>query len=65
MKSYFLLLSSSEFIDFCVSSPCQNDGLCVNERSSFNCICVTGWRGIDCSIGDTHGVAQYINYNYL
>ena len=35
--------------DFCVSSPCENNGTCVNGSNSYICNCVKGWKGINCT----------------
>ena len=37
-------------IDDCQSSPCHNDGVCVDGINSFTCNCAHGFIGDDCSI---------------
>ena len=44
-------------IDDCQSSPCQNDGVCVDGVNSFTCNCAHGFIGDDCSISK-------IKFNY-
>ena len=37
-------------INNCASSPCQNDGQCIDGINSFTCTCVAGWSGATCEI---------------
>ncbi len=38
-------------IEPCVSSPCKNGGLCVNEGADrFKCVCLTGFTGRLCEM---------------
>ena len=39
-------------MDECAQSPgpCKNGGTCHNQRGGYQCICVLGWSGQDCSL---------------
>ena len=40
-------------INPCASSPCGNDGTCVNAADgNYACICKTQWTGSDCGVGE-------------
>lgn len=30
-------------------NSCQNGGTCLNTQGGYNCVCVNGWSGDDCS----------------
>ena len=32
----------------CESNPCTNGGTCTTMTSSYRCLCVEGFRGINC-----------------
>ncbi|KAJ8034719.1 Neurotrypsin [Holothuria leucospilota] len=34
--------------DFCSSQPCAHNGKCVNEKTTFLCVCLSGFRGTRC-----------------
>ncbi|XP_026126642.1 neurogenic locus notch homolog protein 4-like [Carassius auratus] len=37
-------------VDECrLTNPCQNGGTCSNTSNSYNCVCVNGWSGSECS----------------
>lgn len=39
-------------VDECRLQPnaCQNGGTCSNTLNGYNCVCVNGWSGFDCSV---------------
>lgn len=41
----------TEDVDECQLMPnaCQNGGTCHNTHGDYNCVCVNGWTGEDCS----------------
>ena len=36
----------------CASSPCQNDGQCINVPGTYICVCTGYWVGQDCEIDE-------------
>ena len=49
---YFRILVHSFFLSVGSSSPCQNNGTCVNEDNGlFQCQCGPGYAGDHCQIG--------------
>jgi len=38
-----------EDVDECVGKPCKNGATCVNHRGTYQCICVNGWEGVNCT----------------
>ena len=36
-------------IDYCASSPCQNNARCISTKSGFGCLCADGFSGGTCS----------------
>lgn len=40
----------TENVDECRSSPCRNDGTCVDEAGGFHCRCSPGFEGLFCEI---------------
>ena len=38
-------------IDECESSPCKNNGSCVDGIGSYTCVCSQGYTGEECEIG--------------
>ena len=39
-------------INECDSNPCQNGGNCNDAVASYSCVCMAGYEGHDCEIGD-------------
>ena len=37
-----------EYIDNCASSPCMNNGTCVDTLGNYTCQCVPGYTGQRC-----------------
>ena len=35
----------------CLSSPCENGGVCNNFQTGYNCTCSAGWEGTHCELG--------------
>ena len=40
-------------IDECESSPCMNEGRCIDKISEYLCDCVAGYEGKQCEFGLT------------
>ena len=36
--------------NICIPNPCQH-GVCLNNNSTFSCLCDDGWTGADCGTG--------------
>ena len=47
---YFILFSyfSCVDIDDCAKKPCLNGARCVDKLNSYQCICITGFKGVNC-----------------
>ena len=43
----------------CKSNPCNNGGTCVDELSSFSCLCAPGFRGDSCHMGKSKELFHY------
>ena len=37
-------------VDFCESSPCQNNASCYGNVGNYTCACALGWTGYHCTI---------------
>lgn len=37
-------------VNFCLSNPCHNNGLCISNASGFTCICPPMFTGTFCNI---------------
>ena len=48
--SFFVCLD----IDECASTPCQNDGTCVDGFDGHTCLCITGYTGDVCETSELH-----------
>jgi hypothetical protein len=35
-------------VDECSSSPCENNGTCMDEINSYSCQCPVGYTGVHC-----------------
>ena len=46
--------------DNCASSPCQNDGECVDGPGLFTCSCVSGYTGFLCDLGKSR---RWLSFN--
>ena len=38
-------------VNECKSSPCENNGTCINSIGSYTCDCTDGWKDKDCKTG--------------
>ena len=47
-SDYWLIIDINECLDY----PCQNGGSCVNMEGDYNCSCLPGWEGKNCSKGE-------------
>ena len=47
---FLILLDVNE----CESSPCKNNGSCVDGVGSYTCVCSQGYIGEECEIGNTN-----------
>ena len=37
--------------DDCASSPCMNDGICIDQLADYSCECKDAWTGKNCENG--------------
>ena len=44
-------MASISDIDECQSSPCYNNGTCVDGTAGWVCVCLSGYTGNQCQIG--------------
>ncbi|CAH3105491.1 unnamed protein product [Porites lobata] len=44
-------INFSQHIDDCADGPCENGGSCTDAVNDYNCSCVAGYTGKNCSIG--------------
>ena len=55
-------------VDECLTSPCSNNGACINLNGSFNCTCIPGWSGDHCQTGNPYlpiGQVKQLELPYL
>ena len=45
------MLTPFSDVDDCASSPCHNEGQCVDGINQYTCKCIAGWTGVVCEIG--------------
>lgn len=38
-------------VDECRSTPCANNGTCINNKGSYTCVCKRGWTDLNCDKG--------------
>ena len=50
-------------IDECQSSPCQNDGTCLDNLNSYSCNCFPGWTGKNCSISKSECLWSFVHHS--
>ena len=48
---YYFRFCLIKDIDECASGPCENGGSCTDVVNDFNCSCLPGFTGKNCSIG--------------
>ena len=48
-------------IDECKSSPCENEGTCLNERGNYTCTCNAGFTGRLCEKGNVVELTGWCN----
>lgn len=46
-----ICLASISDVDECQSSPCYNNGTCVDGTPGWDCACLPGYIGNQCQIG--------------
>jgi Notch-like protein len=44
-----LVVDYCQYEDFCLSSPCSNNGTCQHNKNDYNCSCSNEWEGKTCS----------------
>uniref|UniRef100_A0A8C6SJ93 EGF-like domain-containing protein n=1 Tax=Neogobius melanostomus TaxID=47308 RepID=A0A8C6SJ93_9GOBI len=51
VRHFYISQHCTEDVDECrlQPNPCQNGGTCSNLPGSYDCVCVNGWTGPDCS----------------
>ena len=48
-------------IDDCAVQPCMNEGNCTDAVNGYTCICVVGYSGRNCSVGEY----KFYSLNYF
>ncbi len=49
-------------IDECESSPCSNEGTCIDEINGYHCICAFGYNYTHCQNGDDESWVRHASY---
>ncbi|XP_028401393.1 fibropellin-1-like isoform X2 [Dendronephthya gigantea] len=45
---YLRCCKMSTDVDHCAKNPCRNGGRCVDKAHSYQCVCKTGFNGVNC-----------------
>ena len=48
-------------IDLCVQDPCVN-GNCINYMTDYECDCVTGYEGKNCTSSELRAFKRYVTH---
>ncbi len=49
----------------CDSEPCENGGECLKDGDSFNCKCLSGYKGKRCQDEGIRKTFRMFNYMYV
>ena len=72
---WIVLFASSIARSQCEPNPCRNGGTCYDVGGSFECVCMTGFKGARCEgielkyltvslvIGQYDSISMFINFN--
>ena len=50
-------------VNECESSPCQNEGMCLDKFGGYTCDCLAGWYGVNCEMGEFFAVFVFTGFN--
>ena len=64
-KKKFTLIIFPADTNECESSPCLNNGNCIDRINAFNCSCPPGFAGNRCEIGQSISFSQLQFFNLL
>lgn len=56
---YFFLFCPT--VNFCISSPCQNQGTCTNSGATYTCACKSNFKGTNCEIGKLFSLFSFFS----